>query len=101
MKYAAFDQEGNITGFYTPEIHSNIPSNTIEITDEQWQDCLSNQGLRKIDIENLVIVEVVPEIDLTSLKESKKVLLNQECQNTICGGFYSSALGEPQVRTKN
>lgn len=45
QKYAAYDAQGAITGFYD-SIDSPVPSGveTIEITDEQWQTCLSQPG---------------------------------------------------------
>jgi hypothetical protein len=48
MKYAQYDQDGNIIAFYSPDIHKTIPSNTIQITEEQWQGCLVNQGRYKV-----------------------------------------------------
>lgn len=47
MKYAIFDERGLPQGFYTPEIHGdNIPKEAIEITEEQWQEFINNQGRR-------------------------------------------------------
>lgn len=45
-KFALFDVEGLPVGFYTPEINT-IPENSVEITDEQWQDFMLNQGARR------------------------------------------------------
>lgn len=98
MKYAAFDQEGNIIGFYAPEIHKNIPSNTIQITDEQWQECLSNQGRYKVISGQLVSQPLASTPNdaeyLQAYKDIKKAQLNKLCKQTICSGFYSFALGE-------
>lgn len=62
MYYAHYDyQTGQILGFYTPDIHgSNITTPNIEITDEQWHDCLNNQGLRKVDVTIKQIVTCEP-----------------------------------------
>lgn len=63
MKYAEYDQMGNIIGFYAPEIHGeNIPVNSIEITEEQWQDCLNNQGFRGVDIAAKTIIVITPPL---------------------------------------
>ena len=45
QKYAAYDKSGAITGFYD-SVDSPVPSGTtaIEITDAQWQTCLSTPG---------------------------------------------------------
>jgi hypothetical protein len=47
MKYATLDINGLPTAFYSDDIHDNIPTEAIEITDEQWQECISNQGSRR------------------------------------------------------
>jgi len=40
MKY--YSQTTN--GFYIPEIHTTMPNDVVEITDEQWQSLLDNQS---------------------------------------------------------
>jgi len=61
MYYAHYDnQTGEILGFYTPDIHNNILTPNIEITDEQWQDCLANQGRRKVDVTTKRIIACEP-----------------------------------------
>jgi hypothetical protein len=52
MKYAHIDPDGYPIAFYSLDIHrpDQIPSECIEITDEVWQECLENQGERKIDL---------------------------------------------------
>lgn len=62
MYYAHYDnQTGQILGFYTPDIHGdNIPTPNIEITYEQWQECLENQGRRKVDVTTKQIVACEP-----------------------------------------
>lgn len=57
MIYVAYDGNGRITGFYSPEIHEdNIPSEAIEITGEQWQECLKNQYHWVVDINKKELV---------------------------------------------
>lgn len=60
QKYAHYDINGNILGFYADDIHNTIPEPNIAITDEQWQDCLANQGLRKVDVTTKQIVTCEP-----------------------------------------
>ena len=51
MKYfATFDNQGNVTGHYCEEIHSNIPSDAVEISTQEWE--LSCQGKIIRDIKN-------------------------------------------------
>jgi hypothetical protein len=61
MKHAEYDQTGKIIGFYAPEINGeNIPVNSMKITEEQWQECLSNQGFRGVDIVSKTIIVITP-----------------------------------------
>ena len=47
-KFAILDSEGFPTAFYAKEIHGDaIPSEAIEISDEQWQEFINNSGRRK------------------------------------------------------
>ena len=41
MKYAHLDKENKILGWYSDDIHSNIPTPNIEVTEEVWQEALS------------------------------------------------------------
>ena len=61
MYFAHYDQNGQILGFYTSDIHGdNIPTPSIEVTCEQWQECLNNQGRRKVDVITKQIVTCEP-----------------------------------------
>ena len=42
MKYAHLEQDTNkLLGWYSDDIHSNIPTPNIEVTDEVWQEALN------------------------------------------------------------
>lgn len=42
MKYAHLEQDTNkLLGWYSDEIHSDIPTPNIEVTDEVWQEALN------------------------------------------------------------
>lgn len=41
MKFAHLNQE-QVIGWYDPEIHSNIPTPNIEVSDSEWQICVDN-----------------------------------------------------------
>jgi hypothetical protein len=79
--YADSDVNGNIIGFYNDDIWdvTKIPITAIEITEEQWQDCIANQGKyivqagalelappptqAEIDAENAAIQKQPPSIE--------------------------------------
>jgi len=48
---------GEIDGYYPDDIiYGLIPEPYIEIDEDTHQDCINNQGLRKVDIETLAVV---------------------------------------------
>jgi len=76
MKYAIFDEQGFPKAFYDKEIHGDkIPSEAIEITEEQWHEFNNNQGFRKWDFENKQVV--VYEPPQPTLEELKVIVNNQ------------------------
>jgi hypothetical protein len=47
-KLAVFDAEGLPAAFYSRDVHGDsVPAEAVEITDEQWQEFLDHQGLRR------------------------------------------------------
>jgi len=42
MKLAHIDENNKILGWYDSNIHSTIPSPTVEVSDEQWQSAIDN-----------------------------------------------------------
>jgi hypothetical protein len=55
MKFAVIDHDGLPQGFYAEEIHGTIgspdciiPATAVQITDEQWQELVSNSGSRRL-----------------------------------------------------
>lgn len=60
-----------IIGFYSSDIHGgNIPSPVIEITKEQWQECLANPRKRRVNPDGDIIT-YDPDIDIKSLVNTK------------------------------
>ena len=52
---------GEIKGFYPNFIdYETIPEPNIEIDETTHQDCINNQGLRRVDLKTLKIVEYTP-----------------------------------------
>jgi len=62
MKYANYDNKGTIIGFYSDDVHTSdqIPKNVIQITDDEWLDCLTNQGKRGVDVQTKKIITITP-----------------------------------------
>ena len=48
MKYANIDKNNKILGWYDKDIHTEIPTPNIEVTDEQWQIAI-NSGHNKVN----------------------------------------------------
>ena len=74
---------GEIKGFYPDSIkYKTIPEPYIEIDEKQHMDCINNQGLRKIDIDNKKIISCdapKPTNDqlLANLRAKRDELLQQ------------------------
>ena len=55
---------GEIKGFYPDDIsYASIPEPYIEIDESVHQDCINNQGSRKVDVTALKIIEYTPTIE--------------------------------------
>lgn len=67
MKLAVFDAGGFPQAFYAPEIGGQtIPPDAIEISDDQWQEFIDNQGWRRWNgssVEEYAPPAPVPTID--------------------------------------
>lgn len=77
MKYTTLDTNGLPTAFYSDDVHSDIPKEAIEITDEQWLECINNQGQRRlVDSELVEYVYMPTEAELLALQvaEAKQYL---------------------------
>ena len=42
MKYAHIDENNKLLGWYSDDIHSEIPTPNVQVTEEQWQEALTN-----------------------------------------------------------
>ncbi|QGQ95878.1 hypothetical protein EHS13_13830 [Paenibacillus psychroresistens] len=62
--YANADINGKIIGFYNDDVHTEeqIPETAIEITEEQWQDALSNPRKYRV-ISGVFTARTQAEID--------------------------------------
>ncbi len=97
MKYTILDIEGFPTAFYSDDIHSKIPKEAIEITDEQWLECINNQGARKFIGGGLYEYIYTPtEQELTAQKviEAKQYLSSTDYKMTV--DYFATLTDEQQ-----
>lgn len=77
QKYAHYDTEGNIQGFYIEGLHEVIPIPNISITEEEWLKCLRQMGMYKIL--NGVLTFVPPKpLSKEQIVERKKAAIRYE-----------------------
>jgi hypothetical protein len=103
MKFVMIDNNGFPAAFYDEVIHgaideeTMIPQEAVPITDEQWQECLKNNGGRKINIvqdEAVLSVYKLPDEDIIEREKALKISsLNSSLTIAINSGFQSDALG--------
>lgn len=79
--YVDFDQDGNITGYYTPELHADIPKKCIKITEEEWKYLVINQVEYCVDVTSGNIVWCGKRIDekaeLEGVRSQRNNLLSE------------------------
>lgn len=81
MKYAILDENGMPIGFYDDTIHSEIPNGAIEITYDQWIECINNSGKRKFENGSLVEYIYVPTLD--EAKNSKLSAIKADYESSV------------------
>lgn len=69
--FAKFSSDGFAVHFYQKGLHDVIPSDTVEITDEQWQDWLQNPGGRRWTGSEIAVYEP-PAAPLPDIKAALK-----------------------------
>jgi hypothetical protein len=82
QKFAAFDAQGNVTGYYD-SVDSPVPpglSNTIELSEAQWQTCIASQGWTVV---NGMLIAPVP---LTAAELAAQALV-QTAQTALATGL--------------
>jgi hypothetical protein len=86
QKYAAYNAQGAITGFYDGAI-SPVPDgvNAIEITDAQWQTCLSNPGYTVADGALVAPTPPAPPTTAQLLVQSAQTALSTGLTITLSG----------------
>ena len=68
-KYGVFDPDGFPKSFYSDDVTPNIPKDATELTDAQWMELVTYQGLRKF-IGGQVVVYNPPPPTLTRQEEA-------------------------------
>ena len=105
MKYfTAYDEEGCVIAHYCDSIHTSIPKDAVEMTEEEWQ--LSCQGLIIRDIKNKKWIKKPEPTKLEILnnkKLSRKYQINNERKNKIESGveFENNLYDSTEQSMKN
>jgi hypothetical protein len=69
MKYAHYDQAtGDVIGFYSDDIHSEIPSPNVELTEDEWL-ALLGRSLQYLDGQFLDKQQPAPDYRLQRAAE--------------------------------
>lgn len=94
QKYAAYDAQGAITAFYD-SADSPPPSgiNAIEITDAQWQACISTAGYAVANGALVAPTTLTAAQLLADAQVAQIAALSADCSSSIMAGFSSGALG--------
>ncbi|MGF6664837.1 hypothetical protein QF000_006505 [Paraburkholderia atlantica] len=91
QKFAAYNAQGAITGFYD-DIDSPVPQGTtaIEITDLQWQTCLGNPGYTVVN--GKLAAPAAPTAAELEAQE-----LAQSAQHALATGLQIASTGTPAL----
>ena len=85
MKYANYNKDTKrLLGYYDDEIHNDIPTPNIEISDEEWREAL-NKNANSVDVKNqkLARIEVEQEIDEKARELAELEAQIKECEDDI------------------
>lgn len=74
MKFIHYQADGQIWGYYDPDIHSDIPSPNVQVSDEVWQECVQ-MGASHIDLNSLT--PIIPKPQPPSLEALKRAKLDE------------------------
>ena len=93
-KFVNYDSEtGDILGFYDDRIHSSIPTPSLAITDAEWHDCISNNGLRRINPATPAVEVFVPVVVLADEKDYAKSMID-DAASEASGRYISNGFGQ-------
>lgn len=81
--YVNYDRKGNIIGFYTPDIHNDIPSECIKITEDEWKYLVVHQDEYMVDVTSRLLVwcgkNICTEQEIAAVRAKRdRLLLNTD-----------------------
>lgn len=79
MKYAHLDNNNKILGWYDPELHNNIPTPNVEVTDEEWLAALEISANTYDVQKGLIYIE---SNSVTTIEPSRIEVLKQQLAQT-------------------
>jgi hypothetical protein len=95
--FAAFDDHGRLTGFYSPDVHGDrIPAGAVEITEEYRDSLLADEAKGKriiADEAGYPVAVDPPPLPLDQIKERKRQEIASACRSAIESGIVCAALG--------
>ena len=89
MKYAHLEEQTNkILGWYSDDIHSDIPTPNIEVTEEVWQEAININANcyenGKFIVKDFRTLEEIREAGINSqIAKSKSYLLSTDYKMTV------------------
>ena len=88
MKYAHLDKENKILGWYSDEIHSEIPTPNIEVVEKVWQEAININANcyenGKFIVKDFRTLEEIREAGINSqIAKSKSYLLSTDYKMTV------------------
>lgn len=101
MKIAHINNRNELQGWYDTEIHTNIPTPNIEVTDEQWQTALDNSHNRVNEDGTTELFDFRTEQEITKqeldnkIAEAKKYLEDTDFKMTL---DYDKDVAEVKVK---
>lgn len=83
MKYAHIDENNNLLGWYTLDVHEVIPTPNIEVSDETWSEALNinanfYDGISFIHKESLITEDMLNIVPPTKEELMNKLLEIQQ-----------------------
>lgn len=94
QKFAAYNEDGKITGFYC-DVNSPVPAGktAIPISDEEWENAFRKGGYRVHDGKLVAPIPETPEQALAKAQALQISILRNAEQTALTKGFQSNALG--------
>jgi len=86
MKYAHYNKVGSIIGYYdSDKTAKNVPTPNIQLSDDDWRDCINNGGLRRVDLSTFQIVEYDPAVNISILDivNTKPQKIADDCNKAL------------------